>query len=231
MKRLFVPTNSAEDWKPLLAKPDRHWKAGYSAMTAALAWEAAGDRLPPEIQTMLDAGPPALQGLELLAAFPEWPVALPGGLTSSQTDVLAVARNNAGVVVLAVEAKVDEAFGPTLAEKRAEATGGQSERLDYLHRELELRETLADTIRYQLVHRSVSALLMARAFHAQAAIMLVHSFSPTGRWKDDFDAFAAALGTTGTKGQLLAVPTVQGPPLYIGWCPGDQRFRTAVSIP
>jgi hypothetical protein len=28
-KRIYVPTQSFEDWKRLLAKPDLHWKAGY----------------------------------------------------------------------------------------------------------------------------------------------------------------------------------------------------------
>jgi hypothetical protein len=38
---------------------------------------------------------------------------LPGGQTNSYTDVLALARNDRGLCVLAVEAKVDEDFGLT----------------------------------------------------------------------------------------------------------------------
>ena len=89
-------------------------------MTAANAWEAAGDGLPREISTLLDqAGTPALQALELLAAIPEWQVALPGGTRNSCTDVVALARNDAGLVAIGVEAKVLEDFGPTVAEQRS----------------------------------------------------------------------------------------------------------------
>ncbi|HMC22749.1 MAG TPA: hypothetical protein VKL19_12935, partial [Thermoanaerobaculia bacterium] len=94
MKRILVPTESGADWKRLLAKPDLHWKPGKSAMSAAASWEAAGDRLPSELSAALAASnDPNLAGLELLLAVPEWEIELPGGLTTSHTDVLALARN------------------------------------------------------------------------------------------------------------------------------------------
>src|SRR5687768_9685537 len=111
MKRIFVPTQSGTDWQRLLAKPTLHWKQGYSAMTAAACWEEAGDKLPPEISALLDATQePTLQGLKLLAAIPEWETPLPGGQRSSFTDILAVTRNELGLCVIAVEAKVNEDF-------------------------------------------------------------------------------------------------------------------------
>ena len=70
MKRIFVPTQSGSDWQRLLAKPVLHWKPGRSAMTAAASWEAAGDKLPPEISDLLNAsGHTNLVGLKLLAAI------------------------------------------------------------------------------------------------------------------------------------------------------------------
>ena len=38
----------------------------------------------------------------------------------------------------------------------------------------------------------MSAVLTARAFYAGIAVMLVHSFSPESRWREDFEAFATA---------------------------------------
>ena len=35
MKRIVVPTEAAEAWRRLLAKPDLHWTVGNSAMTLA----------------------------------------------------------------------------------------------------------------------------------------------------------------------------------------------------
>jgi hypothetical protein len=48
MKRILIPTDSFEDWRGFLARPDLHWKVGYSAMTVARAWEAA-QGFPPEV--------------------------------------------------------------------------------------------------------------------------------------------------------------------------------------
>src|SRR5258708_34266471 len=109
MKRIVVPTESGKDWKRLLAKPDLHWKPGQSAMSAAASWEAEGDRLPRELSAAFAASQdPDLANLDLLLAMPEWEIALPGGPTTSHTDVLALARNDRGLVAVAVEAKVDE---------------------------------------------------------------------------------------------------------------------------
>ncbi|MFC1871381.1 DUF6946 family protein [Chloroflexota bacterium] len=35
MSKFFIPANTPEDWKHLLAKPDKHWKTGNSAKTLA----------------------------------------------------------------------------------------------------------------------------------------------------------------------------------------------------
>ena len=53
---------------------------------------------PSEIGQLLSkSGVPALQGLSLLAAMPEWEVRLPGGETTSNTDILALCRNELGL--------------------------------------------------------------------------------------------------------------------------------------
>jgi len=40
MYQIYVPTKSAEDWRPLLADPINHWKDGKSAKLTAERWEA-----------------------------------------------------------------------------------------------------------------------------------------------------------------------------------------------
>ena len=126
MKRIFIPTKSGSDWQRLLGKPELHWKSGRSAMSAAACWEDNEPRLPAEISSVLEAtGEQELTSLELLMAVPEWEVELPGGDRPSQTDVLAITRNEHGLVILCVEAKVDEPFGPTLGEKKMERSAGR----------------------------------------------------------------------------------------------------------
>lgn len=225
MKRIVVPTRSPEDWKRLLAKPDLHWKAGCSAMALARSWEDAQPSVPPEIAAALEsADDPSLGGLRLLLAIPEYQVELPGGQRPSQTDVLALMRGQEGLVVVAVEGKVDEPFGPTVGEKRSEASAGVDERLAWLIARLGF-DSVPDTIRYQLLHRTVSSL---SSFNAACAVMLVHSFSPTGRWFEDFAAFASLFGVEAGAGSILRINRPAGVPLFIGWRASDQRFRERV---
>jgi hypothetical protein len=64
-----------------------HWKKGASAMTTAAAWEDAVGDLPAEIAALLSSSAQqSLLNLKLLAAMPEWEVALKGGETTSNTD-------------------------------------------------------------------------------------------------------------------------------------------------
>ena len=125
-----------------------HWKSGRSAISAAAFWEENEPLLPPEISDVLEASADkALTSLELLVAIPEWEVDLPGGDRPSQTDVLAITRNELGLVILGIEAKVDEPFGLTLSEKKENASDGQLDRISYLERELGCASSLDDSIR------------------------------------------------------------------------------------
>jgi hypothetical protein len=106
------------DWKRFLADPEKQWKRGYSAMAAALSWEAANG-VPPEISKILGGS------VELLLAIPEHKVALPGGRRESQCDVFALIRVGNETMAIAVEAKVNEPFGPTVSEWMVNARKGR----------------------------------------------------------------------------------------------------------
>lgn len=230
MKRIFIPTQSGSDWQRLLAKPTLHWKPGRSAMTTAASWEASSDKLPPEITELLNAsGHPSLVKLKLLAAIPEWQVPLPGGDRPSCTDVLALTRNEAGLCVIAVEAKVDEDFGPTVGEKRTGASVGQRKRISYLENLLG-GTSFADGIRYQLLHRTASALLTAQEFHATTAVMLIHSFGTRPETKADFLAFCDGLQAEELPGGMRIVRKTDTTKLILGWCDGDRAYK-ATDLP
>ena len=195
-------------------------------MTLARSWEEASPTgFPAEIARALSTGPSEWADLRLLLAIPEYHVSLPGGSRASQTDLVAFARSASGLVALAIEGKVDESLGPTVGQKRAENSSGVDERLRYLEATIGLTSPCPDSIRYQLLHRTVSALRIAHDFAADSAVMLVQSFSPTGKWHDDFEAFARLFGAPPAIGSLAHVGTHAGIELYIGWCIGDQKFR------
>lgn len=225
MKRIYIPTQTGTDWQRLLGKPKLHWKKGRSAMSAAACWEESQPGLPAEISAVLGScNVPEIAGLELLLAIPEWEVALPGGETSSQTDIMAVCRNNSNLVILGIEAKVDETFGPTLAERKSRGGKGLTERIAYLEQELGRSSPFGDEIRYQLLHRTVSTLLTARAFHAPFAVMLVHSFSQESKWHNDFKAFCAELSCSQLTSHVYEIHGVKGPRLIVGWCKGNAKY-------
>ena len=223
MKRIYVPSLSPLNWKPLLSQPDLHWKAGFSAMTLARSWQAAPEDMPEEIAQILHDTPhPVFADAKLLLAIPEYCVDLPGGTRATQTDLFALVRGKGGLGVLAVEGKVDEELGPTVQTRRKD---GAAERLTYLHELLRLSEGQSANLRYQLVHRTAAAVLLAQEFGCSATAMIVHSFSPTKMWYPDFVAFAVALGGRPQEQGLINVGERGGIALHLGWVQGDQQFR------
>jgi hypothetical protein len=231
--QILLPTSSFADWKKLLAKPDLHWKAGFSAMTLARAWEEAKDSgFPAEIAALLKtAARSDWDDPTLLLAIPEYRVPLPGGARASQTDLMALARTDKGLIAIAVEGKVDESLGPTVEQKREEESPGVDARIKYLCETLGISNDCPGTIRYQLLHRTVSAIQIAREFFAESAVMIIHSFSPDKKWLGDFQRFATLLGADAQPGRLCLVGKRGGVQLYLGWAVGDQKFRAAVSEP
>ncbi len=221
MKHIYIPTTSPEDWRKLLASPEKHWRRGYSARELAERWEGAAG-FPPEVQHLFArSGIPALQKLELLLAIPEYQVPLPGGSRPSQNDLFALARTDDDhLVVLMVEGKVNESFGPTLGDWLRDASSGKRKRLAFLCEQLGIPEQLPPDIRYQLLHRTVSALLTARKFTARYAVMLVHSFSQECRGLGDYQTFLGLFGAQGEANDLVVLSSRKGILLYAGWATG-----------
>ena len=212
MKRIFVPSQGPEDWKRLLAEPDKQWRMGYSARSMACCWEAAGSRFPSEIRSVLRSSEnPAFEEVELLLAIPEWKVALPPTRGhASQNDLFVLARDRQGSLIsIMVEGKVSEQFGETLAEWLEKETPGKRERLKFLQETLGLPGELPGSIRYRLLHRMASALIEAERFGAKSAIMLVHSFSPECLWFSDFQSFLELMGGGKAEvGRLYRLPHI-----------------------
>ena len=67
-------------------------------------------------------------------------------------------------------------------------------------------------------------MIEAHRFKTDAAAMIVHSFSPTRAWFEDYAAFVALFGLQAKPDQLICVRPDSTPPLYLGWASGDARF-------
>lgn len=217
MTKVFIPTAGPEDWRRFLAEPEKQWKRGYSAMAAALSWEAAVG-LPPEIEQILGGS------VELLVAIPEHKVALPGGGRESQCDVFALVRAADETIAVAVEAKINEPFGPTIGEWMTNASKGKIDRIRFICELLGLNAPPDAKLRYQLFHRTAAAVLEAARFKTDRAAMIVQSFSQEHRWFEDFVAFAALFGHEAEIGKAIVIALPSGRPLTLGWAVGSAAF-------
>jgi hypothetical protein len=207
-----------------LAEPDKQWARGYSARTLAHCWEES-DGLPAEVRQVFSQDE-VLASAEPLLVLPEWKVPLPGGGRPSQNDVWVLAGSKDGLISMSIEGKVEEPFDKTVAEWKKDASTGKQLRLEFLRECLGL-ERLPDSIRYQLLHRTASAVIEAKRFGAKRAVMLVHSFSRQNSWYDEFAAFVGLFGPAGGIGTLHQVRAKDGIPLYLAWVHGDERYLTS----
>jgi hypothetical protein len=221
MTRIYVRSQGPEDWRRLLAEPAKQWRDGYSAKMLAECWEAA-QNLPGAVRRAFKrSGIEALDGIEPLLVLPEYQTPLPGGGRPSQTHVFVLAKASGGLVAIAVEGKVEEPFGPTVDEWLAGASKGKRKRLAFICEILGLKASVVGGIGYQLLHRTAAAVIEAGRFSARHAVVLVHSFSPSRTWFEDYVAFVAALGGQAAMGALIRLPNRVDIELYCGWVSED----------
>ena len=237
LRRLHVPLLRPEETIPHLGSPT-HWQPGRSAKSLADLWFAA-NALPPSIKAALE---PDLSFCDatLLDAFLERPVDLGDGQRPSQTDLMAIVRLDSGLGILAIEAKVDETFGPTVDEWLSDPKGDRPTRLARLERLcslLDLDVGAVGSIRYQLIHRTASALIEARRYCARDAVMIVQSFCPKRSWFDDYRAFVESMGLgQATDGSITAPKECDGIDLRLAWVAEAiegpfKRLGTARTVP
>jgi hypothetical protein len=191
--------------------------------------------LPPEVALALDATP-ALKGAELILGLPEHQVAFEGGGHSSQNDLWALLRRGDEFFSMAVEAKAGESLDDLVKDwlPKDRERSRKVERLAALQKRLGISDRDVSEIRYQLLHRTASALKEAERFRANTAIVLVHSFNrpaDEASWRDCC-RFAELLGIKLREGSFTLVQVDAAVPLYIGWVSsppaGEDRLRAAV---
>lgn len=216
MGKIYVPSKGPDEWRELLADRDKHWKPKYSAHALAHCWEKANG-LPVEISHLFA---PQFSIVELLLAIPEYKVALPGGGRESQNDLFCLLKADGQLMALMVEGKVDEPFDRSVGDWLVDASPGKRERMSFLCQTLGLSEPVPPDIRYQLLHRTASALITAKRFGAGKAAMIVHSFSPSRKWLADYQAFVRLWGIETEPSRLEAVKVPDGRDLLLGWASG-----------
>lgn len=79
---------------------------------------------------------------------------------------------------------------------------------------------IAGDIRYQLLHRTASAIIEAGRFNARNAVMLVHSFSREDVGFDDYSKFLSLYGKKGRISEIVKLVESGHINLFAGWAKG-----------
>jgi hypothetical protein len=100
------------------------------------------------------------------------------------------------------------------------ARSGKQDRLSEIRQCLGIAaETDLSSVRYQLLHRAASATKLARRFSCDLSLLVIHSFGGArddASW-EDFERFAALLGTSVERNQLSRTISSCEVPLMLGW--------------
>ncbi len=218
-RRIFVPSLGPSSWRAFLAEPFLHWRREKSAWELAISWEAAAKTdsgMPAEVVRALTSNPD-LAGAELLLAVPEHRVTLDDDRRPSQSDLWIVLWTPKDYVSVTVEAKAGEEFDKPIEQWLKQESAGKERRLAFLTKELALVVPPPGFIRYQLVHRTVAAVLEARRCHFELALMLVQSFEESPSSWLDYEKFANLLGIPAVRGEITGPRPIDNISLYLGW--------------
>ncbi len=210
--RIFGPTGgritSLETWFEH-APPEKglkQWQDGRSAKELARRWFYRGaGRIPWEMGSLLMSHRSTRRTFLIKGqAEHETPLdTFPG--KGRQHDLLLDGFSEQGSLIIGVEAKADEPFGPTIAERLASVEGTKSnvpQRISNLSHALfgcDVDETIGE-LRYQLLHAVAGTIIEAIRRKADGAIFVVHEFvtpkTSTARQKangQDLTKFVARL--------------------------------------
>ena len=214
---IYIPSKSEQDWKHLLAQPNKQWKPGYSAKSLATCWQGANG-IPEKVkQVFAITDCIELKDVEMLLGIPEYKVVLPGGVRESQNDLFVLVRTDKEIFPIMVEGKVNESFGPLVGEWKKNMSDGKKERLEYLCKLLNLTNKKIDNIRYQLLHRTASAIITANKYHCNTAMVLIHSFSPLNKSFKDYSDFINLYNLEAQLDGIIGPVILNGVRVYWGW--------------
>ena len=224
-----------DDWHRFAPpKRDIHWKDGRSAKENARAWIAAAPEMQPDVAQVLD-NCSDVRPLSSWSAEPEARIPIDRYRGEQPNiDLLVVARDDYGPMVVAIEAKADETFGDTLADRRRHAVTTLASNLrskalarieELIDRfGLDFQQCHVQQLRYQLLTATAAALEEANRRASERTILIAHEFvtlltDPGKRERNaaDLDRFLKA--AFGYDGQLTP-----------GGVAGPFRVESALSL-
>jgi len=125
---------------------------------------------------------------------------------------------NGELLPIMVEGKVSETFGEKVERWKGEnPSEGKRKRLKHLLELLNLLEEDTLNIRYQLLHRTASAIKEAQEMNTANALILVHSFSPESKWFVDYAEFVRLFNLLPEKDAVIGPVVINRVNLYFAW--------------
>jgi hypothetical protein len=92
-------------------------------------------------------------------------------------------------------------------------------------------DTTPGDLRYQLLHRTASAVIEAERFNATQAMIIVHAFGDDRGGFADFESFAQTLGVEPRRGHISRASTTSVVPLWIGGSDGKCATSRGTGLP
>jgi hypothetical protein len=173
------PIMSVKDWRKFAPTGDSEWKNGRGTKELARAW--CRPSMPADLQRFLEANQPT-KSFVLDSARAD----------RKKIDLVLTGKSGRVPVVIAIEAKSTESFGPALDEYVRSAKKRAIDELDVLTTAL-FGTTLAKTprlgsLRYQLVSAVAGTLIEAKKAGAKRAILVIHEFRSANHKPEPFAA-------------------------------------------
>ena len=116
-----------------------------------------------------------------------------------------------------VEGKVEEPFGILMSAWMKDMKDGKEKRLIFLCNEINISSNSIYNIRYQLIHRTASAVITAKQYHCKSAVVLIHSFSSKNTSYMDFSKFLLLYGLSSSENTLIGSVNLSGIDTYWAW--------------
>ncbi len=206
-----------EDVVRHLGKQEKHWKAGRSAHALTNLWHSSNG-LPKSVLAVFRKNS-IFKSAILIDAFLERQVDLKTPGRNSQTDLLAVVGLQDRIAIMAVEGKAGEPFGEFVSRWLGAGEDNKKKRLVGLCKTLGILPSEAGPIRYQLLHRTASAIYEAQRYKTDLAIMLVQSFASDEKSFSDYRDFLKLMGVTDKiyPDELYGPIVCENVSLYLSW--------------
>ncbi|MEH7119223.1 hypothetical protein V7128_17670 [Neobacillus vireti] len=171
--------STVEDWGKYSppALKERQWIDGRSAKELAKLWICNGVcEIPAELTSLLKSNI-CLRNIEIDFAIPEYETALDGYGKGRIHDLLLQGKIGKEKVIISIEAKADEPFGPTIRARKQNnpINSNIHKRIAHLSRSLFTREDVGH-LRYQLLYGIGGTLIEAKRREASFALFMVHNF-------------------------------------------------------